>query len=180
MNILPRKQETGQNGYVAKLFDIEFGKKEYPIPDSYTTFVGIDPGTRNMGIAIIHDRIGKAFDILIPKAPDRVASMLMIQECIGYILNGWQDGISKGRWIVAVEDAAFGMKFGQVPLAESRAAAMLFFASKTQNVQIVAPMRVRKAVFGNGKIKAHDVWEIAPNAGAALSLALFGQLMHTE
>ena len=177
MNIVPRTKLNGLNGYAAHPFDITLKTKEYPLPNDYTTFVGIDPGTRNMGLAIFHGVIGKAFDIKVPKAEDRVISMQYIQESVHYLLTEqWADGASKGRWLVFIEDAAFGMKFGQVQLAESRAACMLYFAPLKAQIKIVAPARIRKVVFGDGRKKAQEVWKILPNAGAAVSCAIYGML----
>jgi Holliday junction resolvasome RuvABC endonuclease subunit len=178
MKIIPRQKITGINGYNAKHFDLELKSKEYPIPNDYTTFVGIDPGTRNMGLAFFHELQGKAFDVKIPVSDDRVDSLFKIQECIRYIMNDmWPDGCSRGRWIVCVEDAAFGMRFGQVQLAESRASAIIYFATLGAQIFIVPPASIRKAVFGHGRKKAHEVWKISPNAGAAASCAIYGMLL---
>ena len=156
-----------------KPFDVEFAPKDVVRISPHTTFVGIDPGTRNIGIALVNDTVAKAFDIHLPAMEDRPACMLLIQAVIHHILEAeWEHGLSYGRWLVNIEDAAFGMKFGQVQLAEGRSAAILYFAS-TAKVSLTAPMKVRKLVFGNAKIKAHERWKIAPNAGAALSCAVY-------
>jgi Holliday junction resolvasome RuvABC endonuclease subunit len=178
MNIIARRQTQEQNGCVAKRFDITLAPKEYPAPNSYTTFVGIDPGTRNMGLAIFHDLIGRAYEIKLPVAPDRTAGMLLIQATLQYLIEeNWADGYSRGRWLIWVEDAAFGMKFGQVQLAESRAASMLYFAPRCSKVSVIPPASIRKMVFGDGRKKAHEVWtSISPNAAAAVSCAIYGML----
>ena len=167
-----------QEGCVAKRFDMTLEPKEYPAPNSYTTFVGIDPGSRNMGLAVFHDLIGRAYDIKLAVTPDRISSMLLIQTVVNYLMEEtWPDGYSRGRWLIWVEDAAFGMKYGQVQLAESRAASMLYFASRCSKVTVIPPASIRKMVFGDGRKKAHEVWtEVSPNAAAAMSCAIYGML----
>jgi hypothetical protein len=178
MQILQRRVINGVGGFKAQHFDIMMAPDEYPIPQEYITFVGIDPGTRNMGLALIQNGQGRAFDIHLPPCPTRIESIKLIQFSIQYLMeNFWSDGFGKGCWILHIEDAAFGMKFGQVQLAESRCSAMMYFAPHAA-INIIAPARIRKTVFGGGKIKAETVWDILPNAGAALSCAVYGMLTY--
>lgn len=165
--------EAGQ-GYAAKHFDIVLQPKEYPSLGELVTVVGIDPGTRHFGLAILHEDRGSAFDVTLPPSQNRIENMQKIQECIRDLLDQyWKVGLSKDKWVVYIEDASFSMPFGQVQLAEGRAAAALYFAP-TCTVTLVPPLKIRKMVFGDGKKHAEKVWPISPNAGAALSCAVYG------
>jgi len=69
-----------------------------------------------------------------------------------------------------IEGSAFGARFRQVELGEARATMAIWGKDHRFDVQIIAPNSIRKNVFGNGKIKAQEVWSGLPNdALAALS-----------
>lgn len=180
MQILKRRPISVVGNVKAKHFDLILREGEYPVPKEYITFVGIDPGTRNMGLCFIQNSSGIAFDVRMPPSPSRPESFLLIQNTITYLMEKyWKDGFAKGYWITTIEDAAFGMRFGQVQLAESRCSAMMYFAPHSM-VSIIAPAKIRKTVFGHGRIKAEEYWKkkISPNAGAALSCSLYGMLTY--
>ena len=77
-----------------------------------------------------------------------------------------------------VEQAAYGAPFGQVGLAEARVAAMVEvedILEPTDDLRMVPPATIRKAVFGHGRIKAHEAWtELSeyPDAASALACAM--------
>jgi hypothetical protein len=96
------------------------------------------------------------------------------------------------KQIVIIEGASFGNNFRQAELAEQRTAMALWFIPMTyygsRQIKFVPPTTIRKVVFGSGKIKAHEAWQLEgipkskqPNdALAALSCAYYGMMKEGE
>jgi Holliday junction resolvasome RuvABC endonuclease subunit len=139
-----------------------------PIQDD-NEYCGFDPGTRNFGIAVIKKDKGTVYKVNIKTSRDPIERIRNTQQ----ILKRTKP-VSKNS-IVTIEGAAFRGGFAQQELAEMRATVAIYSSMFAQKVFIAAPMSVRKAVFGNGKTKAHEVWTGLPNDTlAALSCAYYG------
>ena len=156
---------------------IEFGR-----------YVGIDPGTTHLGLAELYSVDNKdkvtLWQITISRQEDAIKRMRLHHFIMGkclYIPSHMIGNASDTNCVV--EGASFGNTFRQVELAEQRIilAWWMFDSSPTH---IVPPTTIRKAVFGSGKIKAHEAWQLAgipknkqPNdALAALSCAYYGMM----
>jgi Holliday junction resolvasome RuvABC endonuclease subunit len=153
---------------------IEFDK---PIQDVKWQFIGIDPGTVNLGVArldvpTVKNEVYYAnlYQIkLIERGKtvlERINSVLEVLEYIGF---------PEFNKSVVIEGSAYGEQFRQVELAEIRAGMILWFDSRNAACQIIAPNSIRKHVFGSAKVHADEYWECLakyPDAAAALSCAL--------
>ena len=114
------------------------------------TRVGIDPGTKNLGIALLYpeNKSLYLFKVKLERDDDPVKRMvdaqMALQSCIQY--HGYDP-------IATIEGASFGNYYRQVELAEQRAAMALWFYARNFKVVFGAPKSIRKAVFGNGNEK---------------------------
>lgn len=68
--------------------------------------------------------------------------------------------------IAITEGAAFGAQYKQPMLEDIRLGFLMAFRDKGMEVDYVAPLKVRKQIFGSGKIKASEVWLSIRNNGA--------------
>lgn len=151
----------------------------------FNAYLGIDPGTVNLGMSwMCADDIGrdraKLWQIKITRSDDPVQRIMDINAVLNELIaSGWNNGK------VTIENAAYAQGFRQVELAEQRAAIISnFLNNSAYSIQMAAPMTIRKKVFGSGKIKAHEVWQLEgisktkqPNdALAALSCAYYGAM----
>jgi Holliday junction resolvasome RuvABC endonuclease subunit len=133
--------------------------------------LGFDPGTTNLGIAVIEPEVNShatLFQIKLVRRKDAIERMRGIQylmwDCINWLSY---------KYKAVIEGASFGNPYRQVELAEVRATIALWCLDRGESM-IIPPNTIRKAVFGNGKIKAHEVWEnLPPDAAAALSCAYY-------
>lgn len=148
-----------------------------------STFVGADPGTRNMGVARLGPRgSAKVAQIRLPKFEsdysDTIKRIKQAEMAISYGLI-WFSGGSRA----CVEGASYADRYRQVELAEHRAG-LAYRLSRYMPTIVVPPKTIRKKVFGNGKIKAKDEWpevaEHAPDGVAALACAMFAEMYHRE
>jgi len=150
-----------------KLGDISFTYWEGQCdPQEFVVF-GIDPGV-NFGASCIY-KSGKV--ILgygsLPKTTMRIMHGVHAFELARHFMGQY------GPDAVAIEDAAFNSRFGQVGLAEVRMG--FFFGSYwyTSNVQLIPPKKARKLAFSDGNVTAFDLLpQINHNAADALGLAL--------
>lgn len=62
---------------------------------------------------------------------------------------------------ICIEGASYGNTFGQVELAEARAALAWAFIPYTNQIKIVPPKRIRADVLGNGNLKTK--WKGLPH-----------------
>jgi Holliday junction resolvasome RuvABC endonuclease subunit len=152
------------------------------VPDdfkvSYGLYIGIDPGTVNMGVAYIDNTYFNAnmmmYQIHLKRNADPVQRIINIRWLLtelGIINNVKTD--------VVIEGASYGDRFRQVELAEIRAAAVWWaHTSGANSITIASPSSIRKDVFGDGRKKAHEYWSELkeyPDALAALSCALYAE-----
>lgn len=133
--------------------------------------MGFDPGTTHVGIAAIDpaQSNAKVIQIEMCRLPDPMDRINAIQ----WILNDCQF-ILPAKFDVVIEAAAFDIKGRQSELEQIRTSAALWFQRYGGQCYFAAPMTIRKYVFGNGRIKAHEVWEgLEPDCLAALSCAYY-------
>lgn len=145
----------------------------FTVPQN-SLFIGIDPGTTNMGIAYIDTTldISYLYQISIPREtmPYRIIQINnIISRCIKNFYYG-------ENTFAVIEGASYG-GYRQVELAEVRTICITWLYSKLWNstlIRLVPPKTIRKEVFGNGNTLAQDVFitdEKIPDALAALSCA---------
>ena len=137
-----------------------------------SAFVGVDPGSRHMGLAIIDYGRIVVYEIEYQPKLQTVEIVERTREAIEYILD--LDSINTA----CVEGAAFGAGFGQAKLSESKTAAVMTLLDIADRVFVVPPLSVYKEVFGSGKIKAktYQPWSHIPkNAASALALAIYAE-----
>jgi len=149
-------------------------KIDYELPIDFpiqNMCIGIDPGTVNFGLAVIHQYMfphAQLFQIKMERISDAVDRIRNIQ----YILSDCVNTFSY-KPLGVIEGASFG-GYRQVELAEIRASAVLWCLKHGIDVSIVPPKTIRKKVFDNGKRLAHEEWtDLEPykDAAAALSCA---------
>ena len=150
---------------------ISYYKIESPIqPKDFSMHLGFDPGSTHLGIAVVDATLGipevKLWQIDMERNKDAVERMRSIQ----YILSDLITWSYYNNMVACIEGASYGDRYRQVELAEIRASAALWCLQKGYKVSIVPPNTIRKAVFGNGKTKAQDVWTNIP-ADVANALA---------
>lgn len=143
-------------------FEIE---PPFPIPER--TQFGIDPGTTNLGLAILYPKTVQLYKIKMIRLTKALDRMLEIQHiltrCIGWF--GYEP-------LAIIEGAAFAGAYRQVELAEQRASMALWFHRFGVDVEIVPPNTIRKQVFGHGRTK--NPWSnLDDNLAAAIGCAYY-------
>lgn len=138
--------------------------------DPGTDYLGVDPG-RYFGVSVLGDYGVWVYNGTMPKGThDEYGSFavkLIKDICTLHCLTPWDVSI--------VEGASYGSPFGQVGLAEIRFGFFLGLQEFGLEPKMVAPASVRKAVFGNGKQQAMDIFPILNhNAADSLAIALYG------
>jgi len=157
---------------------MEIQKIKIPLPLPITRFVmsvGCDPGSVNMGIAIIEGYLDNPYAVLyqikMERNGDPIERMKLVQEVMSQCIFYYQEPM-----IATIEGSAFSKGFRQTELAEIRAAVALWLMGKGFPTAIVNPMTIRKKVLGSAKLKPHEVWtDLAkiPDAAQALCCACF-------
>jgi len=148
-----------------------------PITKVDAMMVGIDPGTVNLGVAILGIPTIKGdvyqaqlYQVKFAKrAIDVMGRLKAVQELLDNL------GLPKFKKSVIIEGASYGDKYRQVEMEDVRAASLLWFDAHNSVCQVIAPNTIRKNAFGSAKIKAHEYWEElknCPDAAAALSCAV--------
>jgi Holliday junction resolvasome RuvABC endonuclease subunit len=133
--------------------------------------IGVDPGTRNLGIAVIRPDIESVtlYKITFKRHKKALSRLLDVQQVLGRTIGHFTPN-SK----VIIEGASYGNFYRQVELAEQRAAILLWFHKYDIEGELIPPLTIRKNVFGSGKVK--NPWpEIDDNMAASLGAALFSQ-----
>jgi len=132
--------------------------------------IGVDPG-KNYGISYVSDLGVFVYNGEMPDAEHQdygVMAYNLIREVCDYHCLTHGD-------VSIVEGASYGSVYGQVGLAEIRFGFYLGLLHTGLVPRILAPASIRKAVFGNGKTNASELWPILNGNGAAsLSVALAG------
>lgn len=137
------------------------------------TIFGVDPGTTHLGLAEVWPNSIRhsLYQVTLERHSDPIQRM----SNIGLILSTCFSAHSFKPTMI-IEGAAYGIPYRQVELAEIRATAVCWCNWAMAEPKIVPPSTIRKAIFGNAKIKTHEFWpELAefPDAAAALSCALY-------
>ena len=149
---------------------------DFPIISEFM-MIGIDPGTVNLGIAVLDVPNGthlvyeaNLYQVkFAQRAIDVLGRIKAIQEALDQLC------LSKWQKTVVIEGASYGDKFRQVEMEDVRAACVMWFDKHHATSHVVAPNTIRKNAFGNAKIKADEYWEcleLYPDAAAALSCAI--------
>lgn len=151
---------------------------------SFYKYAGVDSGSVNLGISLLYsdsDGEDKAilWQIKLVRDDNPINRILLARQIIQFTLN-----FHAKIKLATIENAAYAKGFRQVELAEQRASIALSLINISCKVQMIAPMTIRKEVFGSGKIKAHEAWQLEgipknkqPNdALAALSCAYYGMI----
>ena len=164
-----------------------------PIPlTSFGTWIGIDPGTVNFGLATMlswdeQDK-AKLYQIKFERQDTVDVRLLLTNEVMETIVKDKQKFSFKCPHWTVIEGASFGNNFRQVELAEQRGFLVWWGMKRGYRVQVVPPTTIRKVVFGSGKVKAHEAWQLdgipknkQPNdALAALACAYYGMMKEEE
>ena len=147
--------------------------------------LGIDPGDRNMGVALVYPpnyivtaqvRFADAAD-----AVERIINTVSVVTSILEAMDGVHD-LDFKNVCAAVENAAVSKMFGQIELAENRAAAIQALLMKNVfRISVPPPGSIRKVVFGTAKQRAESIWPTLGHDGSsALACALYALLKQTE
>jgi hypothetical protein len=139
--------------------------------------IGVDPGTVNLGIAVldIPNGINLVYEAQLyqvrfaQRAINTLGRIKAVQEILDQIR------IPKFQKSVIIEGASYGDKYRQVEMEDVRASAVIWFDKHNACCQVIAPNTIRKNAFGSAKIVAHEYWkELSkyPDAAAALSCAI--------
>ncbi len=142
----------------------------FPMPNEMR--IGIDPGTRNLGIAIIRPKIPSVtlYKIVLERHEKALLRLLDVQQVLGRTIGHFQLNAK-----AIIEGASYRSIGRHVELAEQRAAMMLWFHMEGIDVEIVPPATIRKSSFGHGRMK--NPWEdtIDDNCAAALGAAFYNK-----
>lgn len=159
----------GKDAHYWRDMKIRYAVADTDFPD-YDNAVGIDPG-RNFGLSTLLNGTLMTYWGKFPKCELSTDYHIMASDFI----KEWLP-VDLPVQIVMVEGPSYGDMYGQVLLEDVRLGFFMAFKSLGYDVQYVAPLRVRKAIFGNGKIKARDVWLDLPdnNSSDAAAIALYG------
>ena len=132
-------------------------------------FIGIDPGTTNLGVCTIESSYATVFQIRMTRNSNPVERIIEARKILNHI-------VKKGSVTnICVEGASFGDVYRQVELAEIRAACALWGIDRKAEVVIVPPSSIRKKVFGNGSINPKEIWKkyMVGDAADALACAYY-------
>jgi Holliday junction resolvasome RuvABC endonuclease subunit len=146
-------------------------------------YIGIDPGSRNMGMSILSDTMSMSFEITYPPEKDAVKRILKVYTttklCFQYV---FYEGIRFPPLSISavIEGSSFGDKYGQATLADARTAAFMSIYEIANRehydcqAKYIPPQSIRKQVFGSAKIKGEEVWkdQLPPDAASSLVCAI--------
>ena len=149
---------------------IEKWKSAYQSPKPETMFVGIDPGTSKLGIAVINETTINLFQVDIDRPKNPITRMKLMREIFAKCVNSY-----KYNTVLVIEGSAFSKAYREAELSEVRATAVWWGLGNGFDVFMFQPNTIRKVVFGNGKTKAQDAWKsLPPDAANALACAWYG------
>lgn len=158
---------------------------EPPLPyHSFKTYVGFDPGTVHMGIAVTCSSDIYLYQVEMIRMKDTIRRILAVQHLLDILYGSL--GVCDPYMSAVIEGSAFSEHFRQTELAECRTGIALWLIGKRHkesDVNIVNPLTIRKVVFGSAKLKAHDYWdnsEIPNDALAALSCLYYADELEKD
>lgn len=154
-------------------------KLDMPMPLE-VSLVGVDPGSRNMGVAILAPPdIGYLFQVKLKQNDEAFERIVATMDTVIDLLALRPKTRPGNRFLWGiVEQAAYGALYGQATLAEVRtAAAVGLFYAGTTNIKMVTPAEIRKVIYGDGRLRSQELWsDLRPDAGSALGCALYAYL----
>lgn len=134
-------------------------------------YLGIDPGTSNLGIAAIipHVHSIELYQCSMERIADPVERIQDLRDLFTFCIPFFQYHTT-----CYIEGASYGDKYRQVELEQVRTTAVIWSQDRGFIAKVIPPQTIRKKVFGSAKISAHDVWKDIPkDCAAALSCALY-------
>jgi len=144
--------------------------------NSYAVSIGIDPGSVNMGIAIIEGELDKPYAILyqvkLVRSNDPIERIKLAQEVMNSCICWWFNV----PMLTTIEGSAFSEHYRQTELAEIRTSVALWCIQKGFPTKIIPPLTIRKKVFGSAKILPTEAWQDlskTPDAAQALACAYY-------
>jgi Holliday junction resolvasome RuvABC endonuclease subunit len=149
--------------------------------------IGIDPGNKNMGVSVLRkpSLIAHCYEIVMPS--ERMAIPRIVQVRLAMMDVFYREELYSYTPVdlVVVEGSSFGSFYRNTELAEARIAAACHCLDNlklTQNqFEFVAPLKVRKLVFGNAKTRAENEWEdMQPDAASSLAVAIAGLMIRNN
>lgn len=139
-------------------------------PTDFCLHLGVDPGTSNLGIAVVDATLGtpevKLWQVEMKRLDNPVDRIQQVQSILSLCITKSY----YSNMVAVIEGASYADRYRQVELAEQRASITLWCLKQGYKVQIIPPNTIRKNVFGNGRTKAQDVWTNIP-ADVANALA---------
>jgi len=150
-------------------------KPPIPLENSNKMFLGIDPGTTNLGIAKIDFGRVHLWKVNFPRHKNPIERMLLTKTILNHFIHAY-----KYKNYVTIEGASYGDVYRQVELAEVRAACIWWAMDKGVEPIIAQPTEIRKKVFGNGTVKGKEIWKdkISGDEADALVCAYFSVLVN--
>lgn len=119
------------------------------------TYVGIDPGGTNLGIAVIKYNAVHLYQLKLPSHLDVIERIMYVQKAFDYTFQH-----IKHIQTACVEQAAYASPYGNVGLGEARTTLVIkLLEQKIPHILVTPPSSIRKEVFGHGKTKAQDYWK---------------------
>lgn len=136
-------------------------------------FIGLDPGSVNMGLAILSRAGATLFQVKLPSGEtDAMYRIDLVQRVVVELI---QPHLFKATPVAAVvEQAAYAALYGQTTLAEARTAgAIALRQAGVPLIQLLTPYTIRKLVHGDNRARSQELWpDVPPDAGSALACAL--------
>jgi len=139
------------------------------------TFIGCDPGSVNMAIAISSKNMAYLYQIKMTRDANPVTRILRTRKAVKCCMPGMNNFLPT---FVTLEGSAHA-GWRTTEMAEVRAAIIMELLEYTYDIKVVTPNSIRKVVFGNGRTKAHEYWkdtQLPPDALAALSMMYYSAL----
>ena len=138
--------------------------------------IGVDPG-KNFGLATLspypNDKLG---GMMLTTWWSSFPSQEHDYDYFGIVADFVEDWFPKVHpsKVAIIEGAAYGTHFKREYLEDIRLGFLQAFKALGKQVEYVSPMTARKAVFGNGRIKASEVWiNINGNGADASAICLY-------
>lgn len=163
--IILDKKEYENNGW-----KVDHLKITPPLPIPKGMFIGIDPGTVNLGICIFMFNQVNVYKVKLNRDKNPVNRMLNTKHVLSFIVPYQEYGAK-----VCIEGASYGDIYRQAELAEIRAACVFWGIDHGMDVKIAQPSEIRKAVLGNGNMKGKEIWKgiLSGDAADALVCAYY-------
>lgn len=135
---------------------------------------GLDPGSKNCGIAVIPYVDEKSYidvyQITMPPWKDAIDRITHWQDVLGELPL-----IISGHCRMVIEGPAYATRYRREELEDIRAATALWAYRLGIETKMVQPTSIWKEVFGSGRIPPSRIWYLkdAPDAVAALACAYY-------